>query len=163
MARTGVVGNLVAAESSSRQPLCGPLHQGNGQVVLRQLQQAKRSLAIKHRARLHREVVNRKMGSLTGNGLNQLRIPPGQGLAREVLDEIETPGPKRAIAPGLNQPVDRRMEVALAMPTPQLLEHRIIKALPPRLMRFTPWARTEANCAESKVAGSISRVISAPG
>ena len=127
-----MVGNLVAAEASSRQPLRGPLHQGNGKVVLRQLQQAKRALAIKHRARFHRKVVDREMGGLTGNGLIQLLIPPGQGLAWEVLDEIETPGPQCPIPPGLNQPVDRRMEVAQAMPTPQLFEHRIIKALAPQ-------------------------------
>ena len=71
------------------------------------------------------------MGGLTGKGLIQLRIPPSQGLAREVLDEIETPGSERAIAPGLNQPINRRMEVGVAVPTPQLFEHRVIKALAP--------------------------------
>ena len=132
MAWTGVVGNLVAAEASSRQPLCGSLHQGNGKVVLRQLQQAKRALAIKHRARFHGKVVYREMGGLTGNGLIQLRLPPGQGLAWEVLDEIETPRPQCSIAPGLNQPVDRCMEDALSVPTPQLSEYCIIKALAPQ-------------------------------
>lgn len=103
------------------------------------------------------------MGGLTGNGLIQLRLPRGHGLTRQVLNEVKAPGLEDSVAPGLHQPVDRRLKVLMPMPPPQLFEHRVVKALPPKLMRFTPRARTEDNCAQSKVAGSISRVISAPG
>ena len=127
-----MVGNLITAKACSSKPLCGPLHQRNGELIIRKLQCTKGALAIKHRARFHRKVVDRKMGGLTGNGLIQLGIPRGQTLTWQVLNEIETPRLESSVAPGLQEPVDRRQEVVMPMPPPQLFEHCVIKALPPQ-------------------------------
>ena len=99
-----MVRNLVASQPGGSEALTGERHQLRRQRLLRQIQLTPLLTALKHRAWLHRQVIHRDMGGIHGDGLRQLLLPGEAGLSRQVLDQIKTPGPQRALPQRLPHP-----------------------------------------------------------
>ena len=126
-----MVGDFVAAEACSGESLAGAGHQRNGQIVLRQVQFSQSLATVEHRSWFDRQVIDRKMRCPGIHSLFQLFNPVLQGLAWEILNQIQAPGPQHTIRVGRSHPGDRLQQINAPVTPSKLLEHGIIEALPP--------------------------------
>ena len=124
-----MVGDLVATEPGGSEVITGERHQLRRQLLLRQIQLTPLLTALKHRAWLHRQVIHRDMGGIHGDGLRQLLLPGEAGLSRQVLDQIKTPGPQRALPQRLPHPAAGIQQISAPVTTAEPGENIIVKAL----------------------------------
>ena len=129
MAGSGMVGDLVAAQSSCGQPCTGVGHQAHRQVFLRQVQLRPLSPAGKHRAWLNGQVIDREMRGLTADGLVQLVVPVLKGLTRQVLNQIKTPALQIPVLMGRMHPAAGLQQISPSMTPAEVDQNSIIKTL----------------------------------
>ena len=129
MARAGVVRNLIASQPGGAETMAGERHQLRCELLLRQLQLTPLLTAIKYRSWLHRQVIDRDVGRLHGDGLSQLLLPGEVGLSRQVLNQIKTPRAQLALPPCLPHPAAGLQQISAPVTTAQSSQNGIVKTL----------------------------------